>query len=55
MMRPILSKSTRATLAFRQAGVDFTTHEYAYDPNAQHIGLQATEALGVSPDLVLKT
>lgn len=50
-----MSKSTRATLALTQAGVTFTTQEYAYDPHAQHIGLQAAEAIGVSPDLVLKT
>lgn len=50
-----MSKTTRATLALQQAGVDFTVHAYDYDPDAPRIGLQAAEALGVAPDAVLKT
>jgi len=50
-----LSKSTRATTALEQAGVTFTVHAYAYDPDADKIGIQAAEALGVQPDRVLKT
>ena len=30
-------------------------HDYAYDPNAERIGLQAAEALGEDPARVLKT
>jgi Cys-tRNA(Pro)/Cys-tRNA(Cys) deacylase len=37
------------------AGVAFTVHSYDYDPNADRIGLQAAEALGVLPSRVLKT
>ena len=33
----------------------FTVHLYEYDPNAESIGLQAAEALGVEPQRVLKT
>jgi Cys-tRNA(Pro)/Cys-tRNA(Cys) deacylase len=38
-----------------KAGVSFTTVTYDYDPNADRIGLQAAEAIGEAPHLVLKT
>jgi Cys-tRNA(Pro)/Cys-tRNA(Cys) deacylase len=50
-----MAKGTPATAAVTQAGIAFTLHEYDYDPNAQRIGLQAAEALGISPDRLLKT
>ena len=50
-----LSKATRATRFLSQAGAVFTLHEYAYDPEAQQIGLQAASALGVVPQRALKT
>jgi Cys-tRNA(Pro)/Cys-tRNA(Cys) deacylase len=50
-----MSKTTRATLALTQLGIPFTLHAYDYDPDAESIGLQAAEALGVRPDGVLKT
>lgn len=50
-----MSKTTRATQTLSKAGVQFTTHTYEYDPDAERIGLQAAEALGVAPDSVLKT
>jgi len=50
-----MSKSTRATLALTEAGVDFTLHAYPYDPDADRIGIQAAEAMGVAPYRVLKT
>ncbi|MBI4274077.1 MAG: Cys-tRNA(Pro) deacylase [Rhizobiales bacterium] len=50
-----MAKSTPATLALQKAGVAFTLHEYDYDPNAAHIGMQAAEALGISPARLLKT
>jgi len=50
-----MSKTTRATQALQQAGVSFTVHAYEYDPNAERIGLQAAEAIGVDPNRVLKT
>ncbi len=50
-----MAKTTRATLALSKAGVAFTVHEYDYDPDAGHIGLQAAEALGEDPARVLKT
>ncbi len=50
-----MAKATPATQALTKAGVAFKLHEYAYDPNAERIGLQAAEALGVSPARLLKT
>ncbi len=50
-----MSKTTRATLALGKLGVTFTLHAYEYDPDADRIGLQAAEALGVAPRRVLKT
>lgn len=50
-----MSKSTPATLALSKAGVAFEVATYDYDPNAERVGLQAAEALGVAPGQVLKT
>lgn len=50
-----MAKGTPATVALEKAGVAFTLHEYAYDPNAARIGMQAAEALGVPAARLLKT
>ena len=50
-----MAKSTPATLALEKAGVSFNLHEYDYDPNAESIGMQAAEALGIEPARLLKT
>lgn len=50
-----MSKTTRATQMLTKAGIAFTTVTYDYDPNANRIGLQAAEAIGEAPHLVLKT
>lgn len=50
-----MAQTTRATQALTRAGAAFTVHGYDYDANAERIGLQAAEALGVAPHLVLKT
>ena len=50
-----MSKSTRATLALTAAKVAFETVAYDYDPDADRIGIQAAEAIGVSPSIMLKT
>lgn len=50
-----MSKTTRATQMLAKAGIAFTTVSYDYDPNAERIGLQAAEAIGEPPHLVLKT
>ena len=50
-----MSKSTRATMALSAAGAKFDVIVYDYDPDADRIGMQAAESLGVSPSIVLKT
>ena len=50
-----MAKSTPATLTLEKAGVAFALHEYEYDPNAERIGMQAAEALGIEPARLLKT
>jgi Cys-tRNA(Pro)/Cys-tRNA(Cys) deacylase len=50
-----MAKGTPATLALEKAGVAFTVATYGYDPDADRIGMQAAEAMGVSPGIVLKT
>ncbi|MBN8920133.1 MAG: Cys-tRNA(Pro) deacylase [Rhizobiales bacterium] len=50
-----MAKGTPATVVLTKAGVAFRLHEYDYDPNAGRIGMQAAEALGVSPARLLKT
>ena len=50
-----MAKSTPATVALRAARVDFELFEYAYDPDAEKIGLHAAESLGAPPSTVLKT
>lgn len=50
-----MSRATRATTALEQAGIAFTVHNYAYDPQADSIGLHAAAALGEPPERVLKT
>jgi Cys-tRNA(Pro)/Cys-tRNA(Cys) deacylase len=50
-----MAKATPATLALEKARVVFTLHEYDYDPNAERIGMQAAQALGIEPARLLKT
>ncbi|KKB76460.1 prolyl-tRNA synthetase [Devosia soli] len=50
-----MSKTTPATQALIKAGINFTLAHYDYDPNAERVGLQAAEAMGVSPGEVFKT
>ena len=50
-----MAKGTPATVALENAGIAFKLHEYDYDPNAARIGMQAADALGVSPSRLLKT
>ena len=50
-----MSKTTPATQALLKAGIAFSLANYDYDPNAERVGLQAAEAMGVSPAEVFKT
>jgi Cys-tRNA(Pro)/Cys-tRNA(Cys) deacylase len=54
-MRIDMARGTPATHALTQAGVAFTLHEYDYDPDAERVGLQAAQALGIEPARLLKT
>ncbi|HEX5377233.1 MAG TPA: Cys-tRNA(Pro) deacylase [Phenylobacterium sp.] len=50
-----MARTTPATLALKAAGLAHQLHVYDYDPEAPRVGLQAAEALGASPERVLKT
>jgi Cys-tRNA(Pro)/Cys-tRNA(Cys) deacylase len=50
-----MAKGTLATAALEKAGVAFTLHEYDYDPDAERVGRQAAQALGIDPARLLKT
>ncbi len=50
-----MATGTPATVALDKAGIAFKLHEYDYDPNAERIGMQAADALGVPPQRLLKT
>ena len=50
-----VSKTTPATLFLDKAGVRYSLATYAYDPDADRVGLQAAEALGAPASEVLKT
>ena len=47
--------STPGLRHLEKLGVGFTLHPYSYDPNADAAGLQAAQALGLDPALMLKT
>ena len=47
--------ATPAVVAMRAAGIAFTEHHYDHDEHAASFGLEAAEALGLSPDEVFKT
>jgi Cys-tRNA(Pro)/Cys-tRNA(Cys) deacylase len=51
----LMSKATQATRFLTQARVAHEVHSYAYDPDAEKVGMQAAEALGEPPSRVLKT
>jgi Cys-tRNA(Pro)/Cys-tRNA(Cys) deacylase len=46
---------TPAIAAAKQAGIDFTVHEYEHDPAAASYGLEAAEKVGADPARVFKT
>jgi Cys-tRNA(Pro)/Cys-tRNA(Cys) deacylase len=49
------AKGTPAVRAAAAAGLPHRLLEYEYDPDADAIGLQAAEALGLEPERVFKT
>jgi Cys-tRNA(Pro)/Cys-tRNA(Cys) deacylase len=46
---------TPAVRALEAAGISFSVHEYAHDPDVRGFGLEAAAALGLDPDQVFKT
>lgn len=50
-----MSTATPATRALQSLKIAFEVLEYAYDPGADRIGLQAAAAIGADPARVLKT
>jgi Cys-tRNA(Pro)/Cys-tRNA(Cys) deacylase len=50
-----MARSTPATLMLDKAGISYRLHAYVYDPDAESIGLAAAAALGVAPQVMLKT
>lgn len=55
MAKKKTSVGTPATVALEKAGIAFTVHTYAHDPAATSYGLEAADALGLSPATVFKT
>lgn len=49
------SRSTPATVALTEAGVQFTVHAYDHDPATSSYGMEAADALGIAPERVFKT
>jgi Cys-tRNA(Pro)/Cys-tRNA(Cys) deacylase len=49
------TRETPATRAARQAGIEFTVHEYRHDARAESFAMEAAEALGLDPERVFKT
>lgn len=47
--------STPALRALAALGIEVALHPYPYDPKADAVGLQAAEALGIDPAVMLKT
>lgn len=47
--------STPALRALAALGIEVMLHPYAYDPKAEVTGLQAAQALGIDPGVMLKT
>ena len=47
--------STPALRALAALGIEVSLHPYPYDPKAEATGLQAAEALGIDPGVMLKT
>ena len=48
-------QATAATALLEREGIPYTVHTYAHDPRHESYGSEASEALGVPADRVLKT
>lgn len=54
LIQVISMSATPATKLLDKLRMDYQLHEYAYDPTAQNIGMQAADALGVDPARLFK-
>lgn len=50
-----MSKTTPATAFLTRHNIAYELVSYDYDPHAEHIGIQAAEAIGADPATVFKT
>jgi Cys-tRNA(Pro)/Cys-tRNA(Cys) deacylase len=51
----VAGRSTRATDQLAKLGIPYSVHPYDHDPHAVSYGLEASAALGVTPDRLFKT
>jgi Cys-tRNA(Pro)/Cys-tRNA(Cys) deacylase len=51
----VAGRGTAATALLTRQGIPHTVHSYAHDPRHESYGTEASEALGVPADRVLKT
>jgi Cys-tRNA(Pro)/Cys-tRNA(Cys) deacylase len=51
----VAGQGTTATALLEREGIPHTVHTYAHDPQHESYGSEASEALGVAPERVLKT
>jgi Cys-tRNA(Pro)/Cys-tRNA(Cys) deacylase len=51
----VAGQGTAATALLEREGIPFTVHTYPHDPKRESYGSEASEALGVPADRVLKT
>jgi Cys-tRNA(Pro)/Cys-tRNA(Cys) deacylase len=51
----VAGRGTAATALLEREGIPHTVHTYAHDPQHESYGSEASEALGVAPEQVLKT
>jgi Cys-tRNA(Pro)/Cys-tRNA(Cys) deacylase len=51
----VAGRGTAATALLEREGIPYTVHTYVHDPTRESYGSEASEALGVPADRVLKT
>jgi len=51
----VAGRGTAATALLTRQGIPHTVHSYSHDPRRQSYGTEASEALGIPADRVLKT
>jgi Cys-tRNA(Pro)/Cys-tRNA(Cys) deacylase len=54
-LRSVAGRGTAATALLEREGIPHSVHTYSHDPKHESYGSEASEALGVAPEQVLKT